>query len=165
MDNLIKDFIEESKENLDRLDQELVKRGSNPGDRELLKSIFRTIHTIKGTCYFLVFSKLEALTHSGKSLLSLLCDGEMSLTERVCGRVAGDGGCSARVSAGDGSDGIGGRGREHGADWKLKKLQSKPVAAEGKPFEAQGKPALRCGAPRHGAGTQEAGLTAIRGRE
>lgn len=81
MDELIKDFIEESKENLDRLDQELVKRGSNPGDRELLKSIFRTIHTIKGTCHFLVFSKLETLTHSGESLLSLLCDEEMSLTE------------------------------------------------------------------------------------
>jgi len=80
MDDLIKDFIQESTENLDRLDQDFVKLEHDPGNRELLKSIFRTIHTIKGTCGFLGFTKLEALTHAGESLLSLLRDGEMELT-------------------------------------------------------------------------------------
>jgi two-component system, chemotaxis family, sensor kinase CheA len=80
MDDLIKDFLQESTENLDRLDQDFVKLEHEPGNRELLKSIFRTIHTIKGTCGFLGFSKLEALTHAGESLLSLLRDGEMDLT-------------------------------------------------------------------------------------
>ena len=63
-DDLIKEFSQESGENLDRLDQDFVKLESDPGDRELLKSIFRTIHTIKGTCGFLGFTKLEALTHA-----------------------------------------------------------------------------------------------------
>lgn len=81
MDDLIKDFIQESRENLDRLDQDFVKLEGDPGNRELLKSIFRTIHTIKGTCGFLGFTKLEALTHAGENLLSLLRDGELNLTE------------------------------------------------------------------------------------
>ncbi|HTQ95702.1 MAG TPA: Hpt domain-containing protein, partial [Candidatus Acidoferrum sp.] len=81
MDELIKDFLQESTENLDRLDQEFVKLESEPENLELLKSIFRTIHTIKGTCGFLGFSKLEALTHAGESLLSLLREGQLRLTE------------------------------------------------------------------------------------
>jgi two-component system chemotaxis sensor kinase CheA len=80
MDDLIKDFLQESTENLDRLDQDFVKLESEPDNPELLKSIFRTIHTIKGTCGFLGFTKLEALTHAGESLLSLLRDGEMKLS-------------------------------------------------------------------------------------
>jgi two-component system, chemotaxis family, sensor kinase CheA len=81
MDDLIKDFLQESTENLDRLDQDFVKLESEPENPELLKSIFRTIHTIKGTCGFLGFSKLEALAHAGENLLSLLRDGAMRLTE------------------------------------------------------------------------------------
>jgi len=81
VDELVKDFLTESAENLDRLDQEFVKLENDPGNRELLKSIFRTIHTIKGTCGFLGFTRLEALTHAGESLLSRLRDGELELTE------------------------------------------------------------------------------------
>lgn len=83
MDELIKDFLQESGENLDRLDQEFVKLEKEPSNLELLKSIFRTIHTIKGTCGFLGFTKLEALTHAGESLLSLLRDGEISLSQEI----------------------------------------------------------------------------------
>jgi two-component system, chemotaxis family, sensor kinase CheA len=67
MDELIKDFLQESGENLDRLDQEFVKLEKEPSNLELLKSIFRTIHTIKGTCGFLGFTKLEALTHAERA--------------------------------------------------------------------------------------------------
>ena len=81
MDELIKDFLQESTENLDHLDQDFVKLEGEPENLELLKSIFRTIHTIKGTCGFLGFAKLEALTHAGGNLLSLLRDGELRLTE------------------------------------------------------------------------------------
>jgi two-component system, chemotaxis family, sensor kinase CheA len=71
MDDLVREFLLESYENLDRLDQDFVKLETEPGNLELLKSIFRTIHTIKGTCGFLGFGNLEALAHAGESLLSL----------------------------------------------------------------------------------------------
>ena len=83
MDGIVKDFLQESRENLDRLDPELVQLESDPGNRELLGSIFRTIHTIKGTCGFLGFTKLETITHAGENLLSLLRDGVLELTQEI----------------------------------------------------------------------------------
>ena len=83
MDEIVKDFLIESNENLDRLDQELVKLESSPSSKELLASVFRTIHTIKGSCGFLGFARLEKLTHAGESLLSLLRDGQLTLTAEI----------------------------------------------------------------------------------
>ena len=48
-DEFIAEFLEECDENLDQLDQELVALEDNPRDPERLKSIFRNIHTIKGS--------------------------------------------------------------------------------------------------------------------
>ncbi len=83
MDEIVKDFLIESNENLDRLDQELVKLESDPSSSELLASIFRTIHTIKGSCGFLGFARLEKLAHAGENLLSRLRDGKLALNEEI----------------------------------------------------------------------------------
>jgi two-component system, chemotaxis family, sensor kinase CheA len=83
MDDLIKDFLVESTENLDRLDSELVKLETDPSSQELLSSIFRTIHTIKGSCGFLGFGKLEKVAHAGESLLSLLREGKIPLAPEL----------------------------------------------------------------------------------
>src|SRR5579859_3444903 len=77
---MIREFLVESHENLSRLDQDLVELEKHPHDRDLLSSIFRTIHTIKGACGFLAFSVLEAITHQAESLLSQLRDGQRELT-------------------------------------------------------------------------------------
>src|ERR1039457_3075800 len=81
--DVIREFLVESHENLSRLDQELVELEKHPKDAALLASIFRTIHTIKGTCGFLAFSTLEAITHQAESFLSQLRDGERELTPSV----------------------------------------------------------------------------------
>lgn len=83
MDEIVKDFLIESNENLDRLDQELVKLESEPSSTDLLASIFRTIHTIKGSCGFLGFARLERVTHAGESLLSLLRDSKLTLSAEI----------------------------------------------------------------------------------
>lgn len=89
MDDIVKDFLIESNENLDRLDQELVQLEADPRSKELLASIFRTIHTIKGSCGFLGFARLEKVAHAGENLLSRLRDGELDLTaERTSGLLA-----------------------------------------------------------------------------
>ena len=80
---VIREFIVESYENLSRLDQELVELEQRPKDKELLTSIFRTIHTIKGTCGFLAFSTLEKITHQAESLLSRLRDGQCELDSNI----------------------------------------------------------------------------------
>ena len=78
--DVIREFLAESHENLSRLDQELVELEQNPQDTALLDSIFRTIHTIKGTCGFFAFSILERITHQAETLLSQLRDGKRELT-------------------------------------------------------------------------------------
>ncbi len=83
MDEIVKDFLIESNENLDRLDRELVKLESDPSSKELLASIFRTIHTIKGSYGFLGFAHLEKLAHAGESLLARLRDGKLMLSEEL----------------------------------------------------------------------------------
>jgi len=82
---IVSEFLVESHENLDQLDRDLVDLEQHPDSRELLSSIFRTIHTIKGTSGFLAFNRLEALTHVGENLLSRLRDGELALTPALTG--------------------------------------------------------------------------------
>ena len=79
MDELGREFLVESCENLDQLDQDLVALERAPGSRELLGRVFRTIHTIKGACGFLAFGRLERLAHTGESLLSELRDGRRAM--------------------------------------------------------------------------------------
>ncbi len=83
MDEIIREFLTESLEGLDQLDTKFVTLEQNPDDRDTLAGIFRTVHTIKGTCGFLGFSRLEKLTHAGENLLSLLRDGKLSFNQEI----------------------------------------------------------------------------------
>ena len=80
---IVNEFLIESSENLTRLETEIVDLEQRPKDPALLASIFRTIHTIKGTCGFLAFSNLESVTHLAENLLSQLRNGERDLTPRA----------------------------------------------------------------------------------
>ena len=81
--DVLREFLLESTENLNRLDSEIIELEQRPADKELLASVFRTIHTIKGTCGFLGFPLLERIAHQAESLLSLLRSGERRLTPRL----------------------------------------------------------------------------------
>src|SRR5580658_9124097 len=77
---VIQEFLVESHENLSSLDQKFVELEKHPKDAALLASIFRTIHTIKGTCGFLGFSTLEKITHQAETILSQVREGERELS-------------------------------------------------------------------------------------
>lgn len=83
MDEVVQEFLVESYENLDQLDRDLVSLEDNPSDSQILGSIFRTVHTIKGTCGFLGFTQLEAVTHAGENLLSALREGELTINPAI----------------------------------------------------------------------------------
>lgn len=83
LDDIVKEFLVESYENLDQLDKDLMALEDAPDDRNRLSSIFRTIHTIKGTSGFLAFPKLEHITHVGENLLVLLRDGALRLNADI----------------------------------------------------------------------------------
>jgi len=77
---LTKEFIIESNENLGRMDQEMVQLERRPKDATLLASVFRSIHTLKGTCGFLGFSTIERVTHQAETILGQVRDGARDLT-------------------------------------------------------------------------------------
>jgi two-component system chemotaxis sensor kinase CheA len=83
MDDVIKEFLVESYENLDRLDRDFVALESDPTAADRISSIFRTIHTIKGTCGFLGFGKLESVAHVGENLLVKLRDRELVINADI----------------------------------------------------------------------------------
>lgn len=83
MDDIVKEFIVESTENLDQLDRDLISLEKNPTSKELLGSIFRAVHTVKGTTGFLGYSRLESVAHAGESLLSRLREGVLLLSPSI----------------------------------------------------------------------------------
>jgi two-component system, chemotaxis family, sensor kinase CheA len=80
MDDLLNEFLAETNESIERLDGDLVTLEQNPDDPELLSSIFRVLHTIKGTCGFLGLPRLEKLAHSGENVLGNFRDGTLTVT-------------------------------------------------------------------------------------
>jgi two-component system, chemotaxis family, sensor kinase CheA len=77
---LIEDFLIESEELLQRIDQDMVALETAPGDEELLNRIFRALHTIKGTSGFLKFEPVVRLSHRAEDVLNALRKGEARLS-------------------------------------------------------------------------------------
>src|SRR5579859_2190000 len=83
MDDLLREFLTETNESLDRVDAELVRFEREPNNRDILGNIFRLVHTIKGTCGFLALPRLEALAHAAETLMGKFRDGLPVTTEAV----------------------------------------------------------------------------------
>jgi two-component system, chemotaxis family, sensor kinase CheA len=75
MDELLQDFLTETSESLANIDNDLVTFEQTPDDPNLIKSIFRMVHTIKGTCGFIGLSRLGHVAHAGENVLGAFRDG------------------------------------------------------------------------------------------
>jgi two-component system, chemotaxis family, sensor kinase CheA len=83
MDELLRDFLTETGESLDLVDAELVRFEQEPNNGQILRNIFRLVHTIKGTCGFLGLPRLEALAHAAETLMGEFRDGMPVTAEAV----------------------------------------------------------------------------------
>lgn len=80
MDDLLRDFLTESGENLTVIDGEMVKLEAEPNNKEVLQKIFRLVHTIKGTCGFIGLQRLEKVAHASENVLGTFRDGVLQVT-------------------------------------------------------------------------------------
>lgn len=80
MDDLLQEFLTETAESMETLDNEIITLEQNPNDPELLSNIFRLVHTIKGTCGFLGLPRLESVAHSAENVLGKFRDGVLEVT-------------------------------------------------------------------------------------
>jgi two-component system chemotaxis sensor kinase CheA len=70
MDELINDFIAETREMLEALGGEIIAWEAAPQDRARLDEIFRFVHTVKGNCGFFDLPRLESLSHAAEDVLA-----------------------------------------------------------------------------------------------
>jgi two-component system chemotaxis sensor kinase CheA len=75
MDDLLREFLTETNESLDTVDNQLVRFEQDPNNAKILDNIFRLVHTIKGTCGFLGLPRLESLAHAAETLMGKFRDG------------------------------------------------------------------------------------------
>ncbi len=75
MDELLKDFLVETGEQIEAVTDQLVRFERDPGDSRIIANIFRLVHSIKGTCGFLDLPRLEAVAHAAEALIGRLRDG------------------------------------------------------------------------------------------
>lgn len=80
MDDLLVEFLTETAEALEVVDNELVRFEAEPNNRDILNNVFRLVHTIKGTCGFLGLPRLEAVAHASETLLGRFRDGALPVT-------------------------------------------------------------------------------------
>ena len=83
MNEILGDFLAESSEMLEGLDQKFVDLESDPNNADLLNDIFRCMHSMKGSAGFLGFTHLVEVAHHGESLLNKLRSGDMTATRPV----------------------------------------------------------------------------------
>src|SRR3954452_23525065 len=87
MDELLSEFLTECCEGMATLDAELVSLERDPEDRDRIASIFRIVHTIKGTCGFLALTRLERVAHAAENVLGRLREGTLNLTPEALGAI------------------------------------------------------------------------------
>ena len=70
MDDLLADFVAETREMLEASEGEIIAWEADPADRARLDTIFRFVHTVKGNCGFFDFPRLAGLSHAAEDALS-----------------------------------------------------------------------------------------------
>jgi two-component system chemotaxis sensor kinase CheA len=80
---LVREFLVESEELLEAVDEGMIALEAAPDDTELLNRIFRALHTIKGTSGFLGFDPVIRVSHRAEDVLNALRRGELKLSRRI----------------------------------------------------------------------------------
>lgn len=83
MDDIVNDFIIETTESLNSLDEKLVLLEKDPDNLDLLNSVFRSAHTVKGAAGFLGFNQMVEVAHNAESILNKLRQGQLKNNPQI----------------------------------------------------------------------------------
>lgn len=83
MKEIVDEFICDTTEELDNLENKFIELENNPDDLDLLNEIFRTVHSVKGAAGFLGFDKLVEIAHDTESVLNKLRRAEFKVTANI----------------------------------------------------------------------------------
>lgn len=80
---LLREFINESREHLDNIEQGVLVLEEQPDDAEMLNTVFRAFHTLKGGAGFLNLNPVNQLAHALETLLEMVRQGKLSLDRPI----------------------------------------------------------------------------------
>lgn len=80
---IFQEFLIESFENLSNINDEITQFEKDPTQMDLLNSIYRKVHTVKGSASFLSLKKLQSVTHASENLLDLIRAGDMQINGMI----------------------------------------------------------------------------------
>ena len=89
MDDLLQEFIAETRETLEAIAGEIVAWEAEPADSARLDAIFRFVHTVKGSCGFLDLPRLARLSHAAEDVLAAVRDGKRTPDTALVNAVLG----------------------------------------------------------------------------
>ncbi len=81
--DILGDFIVESRENLETIELNLIELEQNPGDMDIINSIFRPFHTIKGVSGFLNLDKMNSFCHHTENLIDNVRSGDLTIDDEL----------------------------------------------------------------------------------
>jgi two-component system, chemotaxis family, sensor kinase CheA len=81
MSELLDVFFEEADEQLQHLDEGILALEKNPEDIGLVREIFRSAHTLKGSSATMGFTQIADLTHTMESLLDRIRSGQQQVSQ------------------------------------------------------------------------------------
>lgn len=76
-------FLEESEENIQRLNEGLLSLEKNPDDKEIINSIFRAAHTLKGMAASMAFERVADLTHKMENVLDKIRNDQLNVNSDI----------------------------------------------------------------------------------
>jgi two-component system chemotaxis sensor kinase CheA len=76
-------FIEESKDHLQALNENLLKLESSPQDIAIVQNIFRSAHTLKGMSATMGFEDIASLTHEMENVLDLVRNNKLAMSSPI----------------------------------------------------------------------------------
>ncbi len=133
MNEVIREFLLETHENLAQLDSDLITLEDDPTERETLDRVFRTLHSIKGTAGFVGLAKLESVAHAAESLLSRLRAGDFRFNRAIATAMLGVVDAIRQILGSIESNGDEGTGDYHALIAKLERLRTKGSIDEVEP--------------------------------
>ncbi len=82
-EDILQDFLVEAKETIENLEEGFIELEQDKSNIEVIRSIFRSMHSLKGAAGFFGFKSLESIAHFSEDILSKLRDGLLEPTEEI----------------------------------------------------------------------------------
>ncbi len=79
----LREFLVECYDNLEQIERDLLTLERDPKSESILNSVFRNIHTIKGSAGFLAYATLERVAHTTENVLGSVRSGAIPMDSEV----------------------------------------------------------------------------------